>query len=310
MVVSVVSPNWATGRCTLTFLHICSAASALPGAPPHSLTSCKLARPHCEGREGHGSMSARLVVYFQLLDANVDYIKIYYGPELNEDARFAGQLAQCRFVATAFCGRKWPWVKTVLVPFWRCTTHFRTYLSGDWDVHCGYDLDLTHGQIPLRGVSHYLAARRLYLHLDRSLARALVRKRISVDRASCRVTCSCARRRHVSLSKRAWQRQIHHADQLRHRSIRVSCPLGGIDTGQLLENPKGGFLLPQSHRWVRSWSCRHGHCTWPRSSCDLEFPTQKNPYRAKDQRRWVSVPFSIQTKELLISLNRHGEAKR
>ena len=25
--------------------------------------------------------------------------------------------------------------------FWgRCTTHFRTYFSGDWDVHWGYDL--------------------------------------------------------------------------------------------------------------------------------------------------------------------------
>ena len=34
---------------------------------------------------------------------------------------------------------KWPWFKTVLVPFWdRGTTHFRTYLSGDWDVHWGY----------------------------------------------------------------------------------------------------------------------------------------------------------------------------
>ena len=29
-----------------------------------------------------------------------------------------------------------------MVPFWaRCTTHVRTYFSGDWDVHCGYDLD-------------------------------------------------------------------------------------------------------------------------------------------------------------------------
>ena len=23
----------------------------------------------------------------------------------------------------------------------RCTTHFRTYFSWDWDVHWGYDLD-------------------------------------------------------------------------------------------------------------------------------------------------------------------------
>ena len=28
-----------------------------------------------------------------------------------------------------------------MVPFWgRCATHFRTYFSGDWDVHRGYDL--------------------------------------------------------------------------------------------------------------------------------------------------------------------------
>ena len=32
-------------------------------------------------------------------------------------------------------------VKTNGIPFWgRCTTHFRTYFSGDWDVHWGYDL--------------------------------------------------------------------------------------------------------------------------------------------------------------------------
>ena len=28
-----------------------------------------------------------------------------------------------------------------MVPFWgRCTTQFRTYFSGDWAVHWGYDL--------------------------------------------------------------------------------------------------------------------------------------------------------------------------
>ena len=32
-----------------------------------------------------------------------------------------------------------------MVPFWgRCTTHFRTYFSGDWDVHWRYGI-LTHG---------------------------------------------------------------------------------------------------------------------------------------------------------------------
>ena len=32
----------------------------------------------------------------------------------------------------------WPWVNTNGIPFWgRCTTHFRTYFSGGWDVHRG-----------------------------------------------------------------------------------------------------------------------------------------------------------------------------
>ena len=36
----------------------------------------------------------------------------------------------------------WLWVKTNGIRFWgRCTTQFRTYASGDWDVHWGYDLD-------------------------------------------------------------------------------------------------------------------------------------------------------------------------
>ena len=34
-----------------------------------------------------------------------------------------------------------------MVPFWgRCTTQFRAYFSGDWDVHWGYGI-LTHGQL-------------------------------------------------------------------------------------------------------------------------------------------------------------------
>ena len=32
----------------------------------------------------------------------------------------------------------WLWVKTNEIPIWG--THFRTYFSGDWDVHWGYDL--------------------------------------------------------------------------------------------------------------------------------------------------------------------------
>ena len=53
----------------------------------------------------------------------------------------------------------WPWVNksTPMVPCWgRCTTHFRTYFCGDWDVHGGYGV-LTHSQVPcttLRGLSH------------------------------------------------------------------------------------------------------------------------------------------------------------
>ena len=36
---------------------------------------------------------------------------------------------------------------TPMVPFWvRCTTHVRTYVSGDWDVHWGYGV-LTHSHM-------------------------------------------------------------------------------------------------------------------------------------------------------------------
>ena len=40
-------------------------------------------------------------------------------------------------------------VKTNGIPFWlvgEFTTHFRTYFSGDWDVHWGYGF-LTHGHM-------------------------------------------------------------------------------------------------------------------------------------------------------------------
>ena len=44
----------------------------------------------------------------------------------------------------------WLWVKTNGIPFWgRCTTHFRTYFSGDWNVHWGYGI-LTHGHFALK----------------------------------------------------------------------------------------------------------------------------------------------------------------
>ena len=54
--------------------------------------------------------------------------------------------------------QNWLWVKTNGIPFWgRCTTHFRTYFSGDWDVYWGYGI-LTHGQLlRLRIGTHVLA---------------------------------------------------------------------------------------------------------------------------------------------------------
>ena len=44
-------------------------------------------------------------------------------------------------------------VKTNGIPFWgRCTTHFKTYFSGDWDVHWGYGI-LTHGQMKVSRIT-------------------------------------------------------------------------------------------------------------------------------------------------------------
>ena len=41
----------------------------------------------------------------------------------------------------------WLWVKTNGISFWgRCSTHFRTYFWGDWDVHWGYGI-LTRGHV-------------------------------------------------------------------------------------------------------------------------------------------------------------------
>ena len=41
----------------------------------------------------------------------------------------------------------WLWVKTN--GWGACTTHFRTYVSGDWDVHSGYLWLLAHGHMVL-----------------------------------------------------------------------------------------------------------------------------------------------------------------
>ena len=41
----------------------------------------------------------------------------------------------------------WLWVNTNGIPFWgRCTTHFRTFLGGDWDVYWRYEI-LTPGHL-------------------------------------------------------------------------------------------------------------------------------------------------------------------
>ena len=43
----------------------------------------------------------------------------------------------------------WLWVNTNGTIWGRCTTQFRTYFSGDWDVHWGYGI-LTHGHMSAR----------------------------------------------------------------------------------------------------------------------------------------------------------------
>ena len=48
----------------------------------------------------------------------------------------------------------WLWLKTNGIPFWdRCTTQFRTYFSGDWDVHWGFGV-LTHGHLSTCWLAH------------------------------------------------------------------------------------------------------------------------------------------------------------
>ena len=75
-------------------------------------------------------------------------LRLDFSPEdfslFSSERRCLGSLSLC----AARGGRgMWLWVKTVLVPFWgECTTHFRTHLSGDWDVHWGYGI-LTHGHV-------------------------------------------------------------------------------------------------------------------------------------------------------------------
>ena len=59
-----------------------------------------------------------------------------------------GSLAPtCEATAAGPCPQViWRWSKPIS-PFWdRCTTHFRTDFSGDWDVHWGYGV-LTHGHL-------------------------------------------------------------------------------------------------------------------------------------------------------------------
>ena len=70
-----------------------------------------------------------------------------------EDAEAAAAKARAQLQVAAWarevggqcgCGSK------PMVPFWgRCTTHVRTYFSGDWDVHWGYGI-LPHGQVAMQ----------------------------------------------------------------------------------------------------------------------------------------------------------------
>ena len=46
---------------------------------------------------------------------------------------------------TLEAGANWLWVKSNTI--FRCTTHFRTCFSGDWDVHWVLTGILTHGQL-------------------------------------------------------------------------------------------------------------------------------------------------------------------
>ena len=54
----------------------------------------------------------------------------------------------------------WSWVKTHGIPFLdrEFTTHFRTYFSGDWDVHWGYGI-LTHSRVGSRQLRHLMLSR-------------------------------------------------------------------------------------------------------------------------------------------------------
>ena len=59
-------------------------------------------------------------------------------------------------------------VAVVVKTFWdpilvgRCTTHFRSYFSGDWDVHWGYGI-LTKGHVGNRGVDRFLRCQENFL---------------------------------------------------------------------------------------------------------------------------------------------------
>ena len=68
------------------------------------------------------------VPYSTLLDSTMS---LFY----KSGVLYITTFSHCRRLSFG-CGSK------PMVPFWgRCTTHFRTDFSGDWDVHWGYDLD-------------------------------------------------------------------------------------------------------------------------------------------------------------------------
>ena len=64
-------------------------------------------------------------------------MKVLSSAWFSQDAK---GMAILRVALPVFCGCQNQW-DPILVG--RCTTHFRTYVSGDWDVHWNYGI-LTH----------------------------------------------------------------------------------------------------------------------------------------------------------------------
>ena len=58
----------------------------------------------------------------------------YWEPQWRPGVDRSEDSSLCSCEVTGEIGKIWPWVNTN-----GCTTHFRSYFSGDWDVHWGYE---------------------------------------------------------------------------------------------------------------------------------------------------------------------------